>query len=149
MLLNQCFQSNVEENHWLQSIQQVLFSSGLGNIWSNPPEAGQFHKVLKPVLTTRLFKNGKALFSLPVAFSTRRELSVAFQLSEYINAIRNPDIRLMYTRLRTDLNALPTCRASKKQSQMCPMCNKKWSRIAFCFALSVLLNRKKQVLWLY
>ena len=81
-------------------------------------------RCLKLVLTTSLFKiNWQSAISSSSRFTTRRELSVACQLPEYINAIRNPDIRLIYTILRTDLNVLSTCRASKKQSRMCPMCN--------------------------
>ena len=55
-------------------------------------------------------------------FFTRPELSLAFQLPKYINAVRNPDIRLIYTILRSYLNVLSTCCASIKQSRMCPMC---------------------------
>ena len=124
MLLNQCFELNVEENHnWLQSIQYLLCSNGFGNIWSNPPDVGQFHKVFKTRLKDQFIQDWQSAISSSSRFTTRRELSVAFQLPEYINAIRNPDIRLIYTRLRTDLNVLSTCRASKKQSRMCPMCN--------------------------
>ena len=96
---------------------------GFCNIWSNPPDVGQFHKVFKTRLNDQFIQDWQSAISSSSRFTTRRELSVAFQLPEYINAIRNPDIRLIYTRLRTDLNVLSTCRASKKQSRMCPMCN--------------------------
>ena len=124
LLLNQCFQINVEENHtWLQSIQYLLCSNGLGNIWSNLPDLGQFHKVFKTRLNDQFIQDWQSAISSSSRLSTRRELSVGFQLPYYINAIRNPDIRLIYTRLRTDLNVLSTCRANKKQSKMCSMCN--------------------------
>ena len=37
--------------------------------------------------------------------------------------IRNSDIRLLYTRIRTDLNILATSRASKKRTERCPLCH--------------------------
>ena len=40
-----------------------------------------------------------------------------------IYTIRNPDITLLCTGLRTDFSVLSTCRASKKQSRMFPKCN--------------------------
>ena len=124
VLLNQCFELNVEENHnWLQSIQNLLCSNGFGNIWSNPPDVGQFHKLFKTRLNDQFIQDWQSAISSFSRFTTRRELSVAFQLPECINAIRNPDIRLIYTRLRTYLNVLLTCRASKKQSRLRPMCN--------------------------
>ena len=124
MLLNQCFQINVEENHhWLQSIWYLSCSNAFGNIWSNPPDVGQFHKVFKTRLNDQFVQEWQSAISSSSRFSTRQELAGAFRLPEYINIIINPDIRLMYTRLRTDLNVLSTCRASKKQSQMCPLCN--------------------------
>ena len=108
-----------KKNHnWLQ---YLLCSNGFGNIWSNPPDVGQFHKVFKTRLNDQFIQDWQSAISSSSRFTTRRELSVAFQLPEYINAIRNSDIRLIYTRLRTDV--LSTFRASKKQSRMCPMCH--------------------------
>ena len=74
-------------------------------------------------LNDQFIQDWQSPISSSSRFSTRRDLSAAFQWTEYINAIRNPDIRLIYTRLKTDLNVLSTCRASKKQSGMCPMGN--------------------------
>ena len=123
-LLNRCFQLNVEESHnWLQSIQYILCSNVFGNILANPPDVGQFHKVFKTRLKDQFIQDWQSAISSFSRFSNRRELSVAFQLPVYKNALWNPYIRLIYTRLRTDLNALSTCRARKKQSRMCSMSN--------------------------
>ena len=64
VLLNQCFELNVEENHnWLQSIQYVLCSNGFGNIWSNPPDVGQFHKVFKTRLNDQFIQDWQSAIS--------------------------------------------------------------------------------------
>ena len=134
VLLNQCFQLDVEENHnWFQSIQYLLCSNDFGNISSNPPDVGKFHKVFKTRLNDQFIQDSQRAISSSNRFSTRRELSVAFQLPEYINAIGNPGIRLIYTRLRTDPKVLSTCRASKKQSRMCPMCNTESETVSHFF----------------
>ena len=104
-------------------MQYLLDSNDFGNIWLNTPNVWQFHKVFKTRLNDQFIKEWQSAISSSSRFFVRRELSLAFQLAEYINAIRNPDIRLIYTKLRTDLNVLSTCHASEKQSRMCPMCN--------------------------
>ena len=77
---------------------------------------GEFHKVLK----MRLNDQG-AISTLP-CFVTRRALSIDYKFNVYINQIRHPDIRLIYTRLGAYLNILSTSRASKKQYETCPLC---------------------------
>ena len=54
-------------------------------------------------------------------FATRHIISNEYVVPTYINEIRNRDIRLLYTRLRTDLNILATSRASKKQTELRPL----------------------------
>ena len=50
-------------------------------------------------------------------------LSNEYVVPKYINEIRNRDIRLLFTRLRTDLNILASSRANKKRTELCPLCN--------------------------
>ena len=57
-------------------------------------------------------------------FVTLRELSDDFKLPVYINVIKNPSIRLLFTRLRIDINVLSTSRGSKKiRKDICPLCS--------------------------
>ena len=123
-LLNNCYRLNVEENHqWVQNIQYILTSNGFGDIWSNPQiVCGEFHKVLKIRLNDQFIQEWQGAISTSSRFVTRRALSIDYKLPVYINQISNPDIRLIYTRLRADLNILSTSRASKKQYETCPLC---------------------------
>ena len=50
-------------------------------------------------------------------FVTLRELSDDFKLPVYINVVRNPNIRLLFTKLRKDINVLSTSRGSKKNEK--------------------------------
>ena len=61
----------------------------------------------KCVLTTNIFRNGKALYPRHHVLQ-RSALSIDCKLPVYINQIGNPDIRLIYTWLRSDLNILST-----------------------------------------
>ena len=104
-------------------IHYILTSNGFGDIWSNPQiVCGEFHKVLKKRLNDQFIQEWQGAISTSSRFVSRRALSTDYKLPVYINQIRNPDIRLIYTRLRADLNILSTSRASKKQYETCPLC---------------------------
>ena len=83
-----------------------FFSCAWINSWVNNREAGNLsrHRTHYDIIVTR------------------RALSIDYKLNVYINQIRHPDIRLIYTRLGAYLNILSTSRASKKQYETCPLC---------------------------
>ena len=59
-------------------------------------------------------------------FRTLSALKDDVHISKYLTCIQNPDIRLIFTRLRIDMNCLATCKTKKKSTQggaVCPMCN--------------------------
>ena len=113
-LLNNFYRLYVQENHqWVQNIQYILTSNCFGDIWSNRQIVrGGFHKVLKMHLNDQFIQEWQGAISTSSRFVTRRALSIDYKLPVYINQIRNPDIQLIYTRLRADLNILSTSRAS-------------------------------------
>ena len=45
-----------------------------------------------------------------------------FQISKYLKLIEDPDIRLIFTRLRIDVNALSTSKIRKNVLDNCPIC---------------------------
>ena len=47
-------------------------------------------------------------------------LKDTFGKSKYIDVIRNADIRLIFTRLGTDLNVLKTCKINTNINKNCP-----------------------------
>ena len=72
--------------------------------------------------------------------SIRREIVVYFQPPEYISTTRNPDIRIIYTSLWTDINVLSTLSASQINLNVSNVLHVIRNRIAFCIALPVLLS---------
>ena len=48
-----------------------------------------------------------------------------YEMSTYITAVKNPDIRTIYTRLRIDMNVLSRSRSCKYIKDMCPLCDTK------------------------
>jgi hypothetical protein len=61
-------------------------------------------------------------------FNILYKLKKDFQMSNYLNIIKNPKIRNIFTRLRTDLNILNTCKTQTKKDNNtgtnvnCPHC---------------------------
>ena len=150
-LLNNFYRLNVEENHqWVQNIQYILTSNGFGDIWSNPQiVCGEFHKVLKMRLNDQFIQEWQGAISTSSRFVTRRALSIDYKLPVYITQIRNPDIRLNYTRLRADLNILSTSRASNKAVRNMPIMSKwTWDSNSFYPTVPFLSDRNMPFLWL-
>ena len=122
ILLNNAYRLAMEENHmWVQSIQYLLSSNGLGDIWICPENANaQFHKLFRLSLNDQFIQRWYNFINTSSRFVTLRELSDDFKLPVYINVIKNPSIRLLFTRLRIDINVLSTSRGSQKRKDLCP-----------------------------
>ena len=73
-------------------------------------------------LNDQFIQEWQGAISTSSRFVTRRALSIDYKLPVYIDQIRIPDIRLIYTRLRADMNISSTSRASKEQYETCPLC---------------------------
>ena len=121
--LNKFFQLSVNENHqWIQSMKSLLTSNGLGG-YDPPVTCDQSHKLFKNHMNDQFIQVWRNPMASSTRFATRHILSNEYVVPTYINEIRNPDIRLLFTRLRTDLNILATSRASKKRTELCPLCH--------------------------
>ena len=48
----------------------------------------------------------------------------SFQRSRYLDTIEDPDTRLIFTRLRVDINILSTCKIHKQILNECPLCKR-------------------------
>ena len=125
ILLNNAYRLAMEENHmWVQSIQYLLSSNGLGDIWICPENANaQFHKLFRLRLNDQFIQRWYNFINTSSRFVTLRELSDDFKLPVYINVIKNPSIRPLFTRLRIDINVLSTSRGSQKRKDLCPLCS--------------------------
>ena len=84
---------------------------------------GQSHKLLKNYLNDQFIQVWRNPIASSTRFVTRHILSNQYVVPTYINMIRNPVIRLLFTGLSTDLNTLAPSRASKKRTELCPLCH--------------------------
>ena len=114
ILLNNAYRLAMEENHmWVPNIQYSLSSNDLGDIWICPENANaQFHKLFRLRLNDQFIQRWYNFINTSSRFVTLRELSDDFKLPVYINVIKNPSKRLLFTRLRIDINVLSTPRGS-------------------------------------
>ena len=117
-LLNNAYHLALEENHmWVQSVQYSLSSNSLGNVWICPDNANvQFHKPFKLRLNDQFIHRWYEFINTSNRFVTLRELSDDIKLPVYINVIKNPSIRLLFTRLRRHINLLRLQGAPKSET---------------------------------
>ena len=127
-ILNEAYRTCLLENHdWIQSIQYLLCNNGFRNVWQNPDEvnANNFHKTFK----VRLCDQHRQNFFAKVQNSDRLNifsfLKTEFMRSEYIDKIKNPDVRKVFTRLRIDNNILKECKSrfNPNISKYCTHCS--------------------------
>ena len=94
---------------WVQSIQYVSSSNGLKDIGMCPENANaQFHKLFRLRLDDQFIQRWYNFITTSGRFVILRELSDDFKLPVYINVSKNPSIRLLFTRLRIDINVSST-----------------------------------------
>ena len=115
--------NSIAHSKWLVHFTDVLNTDASGNI--NP----QFLEYITSALPR-------------LEDVTLRELSDDFKLPVYINLIKNPSIRLLFTRLRIDINVLSTSRGSKneKTSVLYAMSKQRMYLILYYDALNLQQN---------
>ena len=149
ILLFIAYRLAMEENHmWVQSIQYLLSSNGLGDIWIYSENANaQFHKLFRLRLNDQFIQRWYNFINTSSRFVTLCELSNDFNLPVYINVIKNPSIRLLFTKLRIDINVLSTSRGSKKTKRRLPfmLCRIRGC-ISFYITMPWICNRTRSVL---
>ena len=127
VLLNEAFGTvSTEKHEWLQSIQYLLCTNGLKNIWLNPHgvNADTFHKTFRRRLDDQYSQSWIGKINDSGRFSVLSTLKTDMTKSLYIDKIRNPQIRKTFTRLRTDMNVLNCCkyRVNPNATAMCSAC---------------------------
>ena len=108
----------VNNNHdWIQGVQYLLCENGFGNVWANPNSVNKdnFHKYFKQRLNDQHIQNWNSKIANSNRFQTLRLLYEDYELKTYVQKIRNPSIREIYTRLRIDMNILSTSRIHGNQ----------------------------------
>ena len=120
---NVCHQNEYE---WLQGINTFLCENGFGNVWANPTSVNKdnFHKYFRQRLNDQHVQNWNSKLLMSNRFQTLKILHGEYKVENYIKRIKNPEIREIYTRLRTDMNILSTSKSQGyQQLELCPFCN--------------------------
>ena len=84
----------------------------------------QFHRIFQLRLNDQFFQSIGGDITSSVRFRVLSTVKNAFEMSPYITKIRNPRVRLLYTRLRIAFHCLATCKTKARLSSdiSCPLC---------------------------
>ena len=116
VLLNEYFEICKEEHlNWLQCIKYILNVNGFRDFWINPIHTcDNFHTISKHRLNHQFMQEWKSNVMSSKRFTLLSTLFNRYEMGIYLTVIKNPDIRNIHTRLRIDMNGLPTSRNCKK-----------------------------------
>lgn len=130
-LLNAAFRTAWEENHnWLQGIFHILTCNGFRYIWDHPPSSdSNFHVIYKRSLNDQYIQIWRSKLIESKRFTLLDKIKPTFSRSSYIDKIRNPEIRLVFTRLRIDLNVFSSYYTRENNSTSCPICQQPYDSI--------------------
>ena len=104
-----------------------MCKNGFRNVWLDPNQVNKdtFHRLFR----SRLNNQYEQLLTAKMRESNRllllSSLKENFHRSQYLDKIKSPDIRAIFTRLRIDMNNLNSCRFRfrKVMSPDCPNCS--------------------------
>ena len=111
---------------WIQSVQYMLCRNGFRDVWLNPSQYDYrcFHRVFVEKLDDPYCQTMARFFTPSTRFKTLALFKDGMNMSSYITSIHNPNIRIIYTRLRIDMNCLDTCKTRKimLNGTLCNLC---------------------------
>ena len=112
VLLNSAYKTVCNEDHpWVQGVHYLLESNGFGDHYhQNVDLHDEFYKIFINHLNVQFEQASFGKIRESNRFTVLHNLKDTFGKSKYTDVIRNADIRLIFTRLRTDLNVLKTCK---------------------------------------
>ena len=126
-LLNEAYNVCLHKQYeYIQCIQHLLCENGFGDVWLNPNSVNKdnFHKKFKQRLNDQYIQDWNSKLENSNRFQTLQVLHSDYRIENYIDKIKNPDMRQIYTRLRIDLNCLTTSKTQVGlQRECCPFCN--------------------------
>ena len=126
VLLNSAYKTVCNEDHpWIQRVRYLLESNGFGDHYhQNVDLHDEFYKIFINRLNVQFEQGSLGKIRESNSFTVLHNLKDTFGKSRYIDVIRNADIHLILTRLRTDLNVLKTCKINTDINENCPYgCN--------------------------
>ena len=110
-LLNEAYNVCLHKQYeYIQCIQHLLCENGFGDVWLNPNSVNKdhFHKIFKQRLNDQYIQDWNSKLENSNRFKTLQVLHSDYRIADYIDKIKNPDMRQIYTRLCRDLNCLTT-----------------------------------------
>ena len=126
-LLNEAY-ATAKRNYidWIQSVQCMLCRNGFRDVWLNPSQYDYrcFHRVFVERLDDQYRQTMASFFTSSTRFKTLALFKDGMNMSSYITSIHNPNICIIYTRLRIDMNCLSTCKTRKRMlnGTLCNLC---------------------------
>ena len=117
-LLNEAYKENKNGKfEWSQSIMALLFKNGYGNVWQDPSHVDpfSFHKEFRERLDVQFVQNLTDKIETSTRFDLLKTIlnkGSEFKTQPYITLINNPTVREIFTRLRTDINILESCKSN-------------------------------------
>ena len=126
-LLNAAYKKAISGHHWwVQAVFNMMSVNGLKDNWFNPPNpTGGFHNVVKQRLRDQFLQNWRAQIRSSARFTLLNDLKSTFERSPYIDLVKNPETRLIFTRLRIDMNVFSDYMRKKYiGTATCPLCNR-------------------------
>ena len=109
-----------------QGIQHMLCKNGFGDVYSNPSSVNYnvFHKTFRQRLNDQFLQDWNTKLYNSNRFKTLQVIHSEYKIQNYIEKIKNPEIREIYTRLRIDLNCLSTSKSQgDQQRDLCQFCH--------------------------
>ena len=99
-LLNATYKIDSEGNHrWVQAVYNMMTVNGLkDNCFSPPNPKVDFHNVVRQRLRDQILQNWREQIRSSVRFTLLNDLKSTFERSPYIDLIKNPESRLIFTR---------------------------------------------------
>ena len=150
MILNAAFQLAYNENHrWIQAVCHVLNHNGFKDVWLNPPPPeSNFHVIIKQRLRDQYMQRWKAKISSSSRFSLLNNLKCTFERSRYIDTIKDPETRLIFTRLRIDMNPFSTYMRKKIiGTSTCPLCISGYDSMSHLFFECPIFDDKRKMMY--
>ena len=126
-LLNAAYKMASSGNHrWVQAVFNMMSVNGLKDNWFNPPNpTGGFHNVVKQRLRDLFLQNWRAQIRSSARFTRLNDMKSTFERSPYIDLIKNHETRLIFIRLRIDMNVFSDYMRKKYiGTATCPLCNR-------------------------
>ena len=126
ILLNKSYkQAKAEYHPWIQSIDYLLDKNGFSDIRITDSNLipDSFPHIFKQRLKDQHIQNNQSKLHSSNRFRVLAALKDEYIKSPYLTSIHNTDIRLIFARLRVDMNILFSCKTNASTVSICPLCS--------------------------